>query len=94
MLRKPKKKKRKKETRKTKEKSPQFVKFREELTLLRFEPNFCQLVILNFFSQIRCKKVWDTLTALNFINSAKSSVIRRLSQLKPPTQFRVKNNFA
>ena len=48
MLRKPKKKKEKK--RKTKEKSPQFAKFREKLTLIRFEPNFCQLVILTFFS--------------------------------------------
>ena len=69
MLRKQKKKK------KTKEKSPQFVTFREKLTLVRFEPNFCHLVI--FFSQISYGKVWDTLTALNFINSAKSSVINK-----------------
>ena len=61
----------------TKEKSPQFVTFREKLTLVRFEPNFCQLVTLNFFSQISYGKVWDTLTALNFINSAKSSVINK-----------------
>ena len=30
-------------------KSPQVVKFREKLTLVRFEPNFSQLVILIFF---------------------------------------------
>ena len=32
---------------------------------------------LNFFFQISYEKVWDTLTALNFINSAKSSVINK-----------------
>ena len=52
MLRKQKKKKKRKE----KKKSPQFLKFREKLTLLRFEPNFCQLVILNLFSQISYEK--------------------------------------
>ena len=47
--------------------SPQFVKFREKSTLVRYEPNFCQLVILIFFYQISYEKVWDTLIALNFI---------------------------
>ena len=57
MLRKQKKnKKKKKRKEKRKKKSPQFLKFREKLTLLRFEPNFCQLVILNLFSQITYEK--------------------------------------
>ena len=59
MLRKQKKKKKKKEKKrkeKRKKESPQFLKFREKLTLLRFEPNFCQLVILNLFSQISYEK--------------------------------------
>ena len=80
MLRKPKKKKEKK--RKTKENSPQFAKFREKLTLIRFEPNFCQLVILTFFfSQISYEKVWDTLTALNFIVVMAKTVLKLFSFL-------------
>ena len=57
MLRKEKKNKTKQKTKeKRKKKSPQFLKLREKLTLLRFEPNFCQLVILNLFSQITYEK--------------------------------------
>ena len=57
MLRKQKKKKQKKKRKEKREKkSPQFLKFREKLTLLRFEPNFCHLVILNLFSQITYEK--------------------------------------
>ena len=41
---------------KKRKKSPQFVKFREKLTLVRFEPNFCQLVILIFFIKSVTKK--------------------------------------
>ena len=53
MLRKPKKEKKKE---KRKKKVLNLQKFREKLTLVRFEPNFWQLVILIFFFSDQLRK--------------------------------------
>ena len=77
MLRKQKKKKKKNERKKS-----SICKIpRENNTGVRFEPNFCQLVILNFFSQISYEKVWDTLTALNLIVVIAKTVLKLFSFL-------------
>ena len=77
MPRKQKKKKRKRKERKTKEKSPQFVMIPREINAVKIWTQLLPIGHLKFFFQISYEKVWDTLTALNFINSAKSSVINK-----------------
>ena len=71
------KKKQKQKERKTKEKSPQFVMIPREINAVKIWTQLLPIGHLNFFFQISYEKVWDTLTALNFINSAKSSVINK-----------------
>ena len=73
--------KQKKQTKEKRKKKSSICKIPREVTLVRFEPNFCQLAILKFSSQINYEKVWDTLTALNFIVVIAKTVLKLFSFL-------------
>ena len=77
MLRKQKKKnkKKKEKKRKTKEKKSSICKIPREINTVKIWTQLLPIGHFKSFLSNQLRKAWDTLTVLNFINSAKSSVI-------------------
>ena len=76
MLRKQKKKKKRKEKkRKTKEKKSSIFEIPREINTVKIWTQLLPIGHFKSFFSNHLRKAWDTLTVLNFINSAKSSVI-------------------